>query len=181
MFGLVGLLGEPRSHPEKIGWNRVPELIQDLFISRRIETDHQLFADNQCRSSQVSGWSQHQLLDLFVAKGLFFQINLDNILALGRVQTIRSGQKLFSFFELVGFLFGIGFGLGLNAFLCKKLLRFYTGLSAGAMVAPVDVFHCTAPEDWVEKADYLFASLASKAICRVRHAMHARVAERSLH
>lgn len=146
-MAFAGLLGEPRSPSETIGWIRVPELIQDLFIGRRIETDHQLLADNQCWSSQVSGWSQHQLLDLFVAESLFFKVDLNNFLALGRIQSIRSGQKLFSFFELVGFLFGVGFGLGLNAILRKKLLRFYTGLSAGAMVAPVDVFHCTAPED----------------------------------
>lgn len=38
------------------------------------------------------------------------------------------------------FLFGINFGLRFNTRICKKLLRFRTGLSATAVVAPVNFF-----------------------------------------
>ncbi len=42
---------------------------------------------------------------------------------------------------LIGFFLGIDFGLGGNASIRKKLLRFYTGLSAAAMVTPVYIRH----------------------------------------
>ena len=50
-------------------------------------------------------------------------------------------DKLECLLFLVGFFFGINFGLGGNAGVRKKLLRFYTGLSAAAMVTPVYIRH----------------------------------------
>ncbi len=50
-------------------------------------------------------------------------------------------DKLECLLFLIGFFLGIDFGLGGNAGVRKKLLRFYTGLSARAMVTPVYIRH----------------------------------------
>ena len=50
-------------------------------------------------------------------------------------------DKLECLLFLVGLFFGINFGLGGNTGARKKLLRFYTGLSARAMVTPVYIWH----------------------------------------
>jgi hypothetical protein len=50
-------------------------------------------------------------------------------------------DKLECLLFLIGFFLGVGFGLGDNTGVRKELLRFYTGLSARAVITPVYIRH----------------------------------------
>lgn len=109
------------------------------------KADDNGLAFDQGGSPEITGWPQHQLGDLLVLQSLFLQVDFDDFLAFSRKQLASRPEQLFGFLELMRFLLGVDFGFCLYFVLCKKLLRFSTGFSARAMIAPVDFRHFHSP------------------------------------
>ena len=93
---------------------------------------------------------------------------MQDFLAFRRIDLVDFLHDLHRFGGTVSLLPGVDFNLGFDSMFGKKLLRFDTGISATAMVAPVEFFHfgiffVEIGFDWVGMPTNKFESRLEKA------------------
>ena len=116
------------------------ELLQHFVESFFIEANDQLFSDAQNRRTQCSRSTQNQS-GHFVPVVVFLQVKVDELLSSRHVKffhPVEQSQRVVAF---VSDFAGIDFLDRLDTVVRKKLLRFFTGRSARAVIAPVNLRH----------------------------------------
>ena len=114
---------------------------EDLLIGLFIEADHQRAAFPQRGGTQIARRTKQQLLERGRVGSVFFHIQVNDFLSLGRVDFIHLAGQLQRFGFSPRLLFRVDFLGSFNGGIRKKLLRFPTRLSARAVIAPVDFGH----------------------------------------
>ena len=106
-----------------------------------VETDDERLAFSQRWCSQITGRSEQQLGERRVVRLVLFHVQVNDVFAFGRVDVIHLLSQLQGFFFFERGLFCVYFFRRFDADFRKKLLRFPTCLSAGAVIAPIEFGH----------------------------------------
>jgi hypothetical protein len=105
-----------------------------LLIRVVVEPDDERLTLAQRRSPQVAGRAEHQFAERFGVWFILLQIQVNDFLTFGDVNVVDRLRQLQRLRSLQRDLLGIHYFFGLMAGCRKKLLRFSTAGSAGAMV-----------------------------------------------
>lgn len=120
-------------------------LAEHIGIHLIIESDDQSLADPERWCPKVSGRSQDQFEDLFIRRFVLLEIEINDLFPFGSSQTAHAFHQFQSAFPLQRLFFRVDFGLGFNAGIRKKLLRFPTRFSPGPVVTPIQFCHVLLP------------------------------------
>lgn len=116
------------------------QLFQHFAESFFVEADNQLLPDAQHRCAERSRPTEYQSRD-FVFVVVFLQIKVDEFPASPHIKFIHPVQQFERVIAFVTDFSSVDFLDRVDTVIRKKLLRFFAGRSAGAVVAPVNLRH----------------------------------------
>jgi len=120
---------------------RTKELVKNLLVHRLIKADDQCPALAQRRRAQIARAANQQLRQCGFIRLVSTQIQMNNVLAFSGVNFVNLFNQSHHLFEGQRLLFCAFYMNGFDFMLRKKLSRFGAGVSARAMVIPIDLLH----------------------------------------
>ena len=115
-----------------------------MCIRDSIKTHDHLLPHQHRWSAEVTRWAEHHFQQFLLGGLRFLQVDFHDLFAFGGIDRGRTRNQLECFRLLMNVFFSIDDDFGLDARVCKKLLRFRTSLSAFAVVVPVNFLgHCS--------------------------------------
>src|SRR5262245_17613386 len=116
-------------------------LSKDLGVRRLVEPDQERAATAQDGRAEVAGGTDQQALERRAVGLLAPEVDVDHLLAPGRVQLVHACQHVQRPGPGDRGLLGVDLGRHHDLLLRKEPLRLGAGLSARAVIAPVDSSH----------------------------------------
>jgi len=134
------------------------ESTKHLLIRFFMKPDQQSLSFPQHGSAQVSRRPQHEFLQCFVVRLVAFDIHVNNLLSSCGINVVHLSRQFQGVFKRVSVFLRVDFAFDFNFGIGKKLLRFGAGVSAGAVIAPIDFRHACFPEFVFQNAINSFSS-----------------------
>lgn len=116
------------------------KLFQHFAQGFLVEANDQLFPDAQYRSAECSRPAKNHSSN-FVLVVVFLQIEMDELLSFANIKILHPVQQFERVAAFVADFSSVDFLDRVDTVVRKKLLRFFARRSAGAVVAPINLWH----------------------------------------
>ena len=111
-----------------------------------MKPDQQSLAFSQHGSAQVSRRPQHEFLQCFVVRLVPFDVHVNDFPSSCGIDVVHLSRQFQCVFKCLRVFLRVDFTFDVNVGIGKKLLRFGAGVSAGAVITPIDFRHVCVPE-----------------------------------